>query len=649
MVSTNVLRYGNPDPLPEQTPLRAGALSLTFENGDLRNICLGEHEIINRIYVAVRDGNWGTIIPKITIMRMDVTPQSFIIELDVEHRRDEIDFTWRGRITGSKDSAITFTMQGEAHSTFWRNRIGFCVLYPVWKAEKEVHIQHVDGKDSRGYFPIFIAPQHHVNGRPAPVFPFADMRELTFQVGDSTQVTTRFEGDVFEMEDQRNWTDASYKTYGTPQRIPAPVEVQAGTRIEQTITISLSGNSSETSAIEETSVVQIKQKNLSVHQLPHTGLGVASHNQPLSTKEIERLQALNLSYLRVDLHLADADYPNKLRYASDHAKVLDVSLEVALLFRHEDELSALIHALQDVQPRIGRWIIFDEKGTSSPTNHLWLARYHLHDYNPLAWFGGGSNANFTEANRNRPSADLIDFIAYSTNPQVHAFDNTSIMETAATHGWTVSTARHFSNKSVIVGPISLKQRLNPVTTGLDNTLPSDQLPKQVDPRQMSLLCAAWTMAVLKYLGENIAIFASFFETTGWLGVMETSAGSSLPDKFPSLPGGVFPVYHVLADIGEFTEGAIITSRSSSPMRVDSLMLRKDNRECVLLANMTNEPQRVTIDFPGYRGTLRMLDETNAEFAMREPEAYRAQAGTSLDTLECTLLPYAVARIDLIPG
>ncbi len=45
----------------------------------------------------------------------------------------------------------------------------------------------------------------------------------------------------------------------------------------------------------------------------------------------------------------------------------------------------------------------------------------------------------------------------------------------------------------------------------------------------------------------------------------------------------------------------------------------------------------------------MLDETNAEFAMLEPEAFRAQPRESRSTtggeLDLTLRPYAIACID----
>ncbi len=50
--------------MPEQRVLRAGPLTMLYENGDLRYIRLGEHEIVRRLYVAVRDRNWGTVLPQ---------------------------------------------------------------------------------------------------------------------------------------------------------------------------------------------------------------------------------------------------------------------------------------------------------------------------------------------------------------------------------------------------------------------------------------------------------------------------------------------------------------------------------------------------------------------------------------------------------
>nr|MBC8254944.1 hypothetical protein [Ardenticatenia bacterium] len=84
MQSKNVLYYGKDDPLPEQMRLRAGPLSLVYEEGDLRYIRLGDREILRRVYVAIRDRNWGTVLPVLSNVQMDIGDDSFRIRHHVE-------------------------------------------------------------------------------------------------------------------------------------------------------------------------------------------------------------------------------------------------------------------------------------------------------------------------------------------------------------------------------------------------------------------------------------------------------------------------------------------------------------------------------------------------------------------------------------
>src|SRR5436309_1746995 len=87
----NILYYGKDEPPPEQIALRAGPLLLLYESGDLRYIRLGEREILRRVYVAVRDRNWGTILPVMSNVRIEQAEDSFQISYDIENRRGDID------------------------------------------------------------------------------------------------------------------------------------------------------------------------------------------------------------------------------------------------------------------------------------------------------------------------------------------------------------------------------------------------------------------------------------------------------------------------------------------------------------------------------------------------------------------------------
>src|SRR5436189_43618 len=70
-----------------------------------------------------------------------------------------------------------------------------------------------------------------------------NVRALTHAVGPGCAVEVRFDGEVFETEDQRNWTDASFKTYGTPLAQPFPVWIERGTQIEQSVSVKLISDS----------------------------------------------------------------------------------------------------------------------------------------------------------------------------------------------------------------------------------------------------------------------------------------------------------------------------------------------------------------------------------------------------------------------
>jgi hypothetical protein len=638
-LTSNIIAYGAPDDLPRPLTLHAGPLSVVYEAGSLRYIRIGSSEALHQIYSAVRDHNWGTVTGVISDERIDRTEDSFRITYRSTHRQDAVDFVWDAVITGDADGTLTFSMDGEARSTFKRNRIGFCVLHPTNCAGQPCTVEHVDGSRRDAAFPQEIAPHQ----------PFFDLRAITHAAAPGLRVEVRMEGDTFEMEDQRNWTDASFKTYCTPLALPFPATVEAGTRIAQKITLRLIGDVPRIAAGDAALTVTLGDQRL---PLPPLGLGTASHDQPLTAAEIERLRALRLAHLRVDLHLDRPDVEPRLRQAAAEAAALGTGLEVAL-FLNADATAELLNfraLLERVQPPVTRWLIFHRSEKTTGAQWLRLARQALGDWAQRAPLGAGTDAFFTELNRNRPPVEAADFVTYSLNATVHAVDNASVTETLATQGATVRSARAFSGGlPVTVSPVTFRIRWNPNATGPEPVTPAGELPPQVDARQMSLYGAGWTLGSVKYLAESGAASLTYYETTGWRGVMATAGGSPVPERFASIPGGVYPLYHVLADLAEFSGGQVIVSGSSDILKVDALALAHGGRMCLLLANFT--PDMQTVYLPGCRGrwSLRLLDASSAVDAMRNPDAYRQQAAPARDAaadgLRLELPPFAVARLD----
>lgn len=656
MLSRHVLYYGKDDPLPEQIPLRAGPLSLIYEQGDLRHIKLGDREVLRRIYVAIRDQNWGTVQPFFTNVRMDISGDSFRISYDVVNKLGEVDFAWKATITGDAQGTITFTIDGVARSTFMRNRIGFCVLHPAAWAGALCVVEHIDGSAERAHLPTIIVADQ-------PVQPFAEMRSVTHEIMPGVWAKVLFSGDIFEMEDQRNWTDASFKTFCTPLRLLYPVEIKQGTHIVQSVTLSIE-DKRPAASIQRVEIQQPEADSLAFtlntlalpKPLPRLGLGVASHGQPLRDLELARLERLRLHHLRVDLMLSNPDFSGRLQRASVEARALGASLEVALLLsaKAEQELRELMDVLYQIRPEVSLWLVYPIKELfkgGSPTREVVaLTRRYLAGYDPAARLGAGTNTDFIFMQRTPPPVELLDAISFAINPQVHAFDNASLVETLEAQAMAVTSARRLAqNLPVIVSPVTLKPRFNPYATGLVPVSPAGELPPQVDVRQMSLLGAGWTVGSLKYLAESGVDQITYYETTGWRGVLETESGSPLPGIFHSFPGSVFPMYHVFADVGEYAGGQVIPGCSSDPLRVDGLILKLNGRTRILLANYTPNSQRIVVKDVARQARVRFLDETCAEEAMLSPETFHSRSGqpvpAPLGILELDLLPYAIATID----
>jgi hypothetical protein len=217
---------------------------------------------------------------------------------------------------------------------------------------------------------------------------------------------------------------------------------------------------------------------------------------------------------------------------------------------------------------------------------------------------------------------------------------------------TVRSAQRFlAGKPVHVTPVTLRPRFNPQAKGAPEPSVPGRLPSRIDARQMSLFGAVWTLGSIKYLAESGAASITYYQTHGWAGVMETAGGAPMPELFPSVPGAVFPLYHVLADVAELAGANVQPLTSNDPLQTCALALEGGNRRRVLVANLTAEPRIVALDaaWLGLRARMAALDEHNVEDAMRQPERFRSRASTAIEAAggryRLALLPYSITRLD----
>lgn len=507
--------------LPAQA-LRAGRLSCVYEHGNLRYIKFGEEEVLRMIYGAVRDKQWATAPYEIKDERIETGENFFTIRYTALYRLNEIEYKAAFAIEGRQDF-VSFSMQGEALSDFYRNRIGICVLHPVAPyAGRMAFVKHPDGIETRRAFPETISP-HQV---------FKYIREMHCQTA-SADATLVFEGAVFETEDQRNWSDYSFKTYSTPLAFSFPVWVRKGERTEQRAVLQLASKP----AANENGTMENKEGCRK--EFPKIGYERAYGSPALTEKDIRFLRQILFDHYRVVLHIGDEGWKEEIAKATAEATKLRVPVELVVFFSSfEDEWPQLMTALRATAIVLESILLLVEKKPVASPEILHKGYALLKAAFPQTKIGYGTDGFFAELNRNRPESVPFDFVSYSLNPQVHASDTRSLLENLEAQGDTVETAKLFADgKAIFVSPITLKIRSQEEEPFGDE-----------DDRMYTSFGAAWTLLAIKNLAGAFRL--TFYQTKSYRGVLSEN-------KNPEAT----PLYQVLKRLKEFKPAWILAGKA----------------------------------------------------------------------------------------
>lgn len=591
--------------LPSPTLVQAGPLTAVFERIGLRWISHGGTEVLRSIYGAVRDEQWRTIPADVSGVGINQDERGFTIAFEARHLDRHVDFIWHGRIEAQASGLLTFSMEGEARASFLRNRIGLCILHPLagW-IDRFALVEQTDGAPDEVIFPKDVSPHQVMRG----------VRAIRNEVAPGLIADLRFEGEVFETEDQRNWSDASFKTYGTPVDLPKPVMVEAGTQISQRVTLRLNatsvptpadaaqaagsasaeiaqntphrriwllGRAADTPYARAEAASEPVQLALTVETRPLPRVGVALRRAACSQTPLVRQRVASLlpAHLHVTLDTGEAGWALDLEQATAEAEHLRLPLEVAVLASAsalDQELDALARLTLRLGAPLARWLVFDRHTATTPGALATLARLHLRPLAPNAPIGGGSYGHFAELNRHRPPTDALDCLSYGLTPQAHDVDEATMMENVTSVGDVHRTIRRFApGRSIVVSPVTLQPR------------PIDH----EDPRMASSFAAAWTVAHLASLVEHGAEAVTYFETVGPAGVVDAASGA------------LRPVGQVLAAVGAFRGASARLVRTSAPDAVAAFGLTDGRRAQVLVANLRAVTTEVIM--PGERTPVRL--------------------------------------------
>lgn len=648
MVSRAVRLCGTELVDPPLRTLTAGPLAVAFDNGALRYVRYGGVEVLRAIAFLVRDENWGTFTPTIEDLLVDVSGEGF----SVSYRGTCADaarvLVYDARIRGRRDGSLDFEVVARPQTDVLTNRTGFIVLHPVeGVAGRPVRILHVDGREERSRFPDAIDPG----------CPFRDIRAVSHEVVPGTWATCTMDGDAFEMEDQRNWSDASYKTYIRPLARPWPYTLPKGEPVAQAIRLAIAGPAPVAGHVGNHRTVGIEIGE-EAGRLPAVGVGVPAHEAAHALKAGRLLERLGARWLVCEIDLRrDHGRPELERYrALADLTGAEIVLEVVTRGSLDPlaELSSVAGAAAEANLMPSAVCVFPAQDMKSvqpdapwPDMPSFEQTYAAaRAAFPGVRLGGGMAAYFTELNRKRPPAAALDYVTHTTCPNVHAADDRSVMETIGALPYQILSTRAFMGDGVAyrIGPSQLGCRENPYGK---STAPNPDNARvclsAIDPRQRGLFNAAWSLAYVAACARGGIEAVALGAPTGPFGHIYRRTDFPQP-YFDDLEGpGLYPAFHVLAGLAAQAGASLLATKVSAVGEIEALALRDGTKTVLWLANLTDEAVIAEIPSDLADGArIAKLDAESFERLTTMPDyldtAQLADGPVRLDA-------YAVARIE----
>lgn len=639
--------YGTSQVEPRGQGLTAGAWSALLIDGALRDIRYSGIEVIRAIAYLVRDKDWGTCRPVTRDMMIDESTEGFRVSYIAECLNQEGHrLTYTVAIDCNANGALEFRARAVAQTDFLTARCGFCVLHPIdGVAGAPARVEHGDGTIEESAFPELIDPWQ----------PFKDIRAIENTFASGLTLRCSLFGEVFEMEDQRNWSDASFKTYSRPLDLPWPYKLAAGSTSEQAVRLDIKGSwaGSREAAWAKRADCEV-QIDLRGTGEPTFALGIAIAPDEIDAALLSLSQLTELAPQQLTLHfdpIAGHGPADMARFAEfQRLAGIPAVLEYALpgIDKPERELAAIASQIRNagleltgivVSPAVHRQS--NPPGSPCPPCPPLDEVYHAarHAF-PALRLGGGMLSYFTELNRKRPPLELVDWVTHATCPIVHAADDRSVMQTleAVSH-ITRSCRAIFGARPYAIGPLSIAMRQNPYGSRVMSNPQSERVVMTGDdPRQRGLFGAAWLA------GYAAALDGARLErlTLGGL-----AGPRGLVDA--SIQPARYPIFHVAAAMARMAGASRLLCRSESPHEIACFGARSiDGRLRMIIANLTPEMRTVGLNVRGAQlseglGMATLDEQSVAQARPAEVHPWRAEQARDAPTL-FTLRPYACVQI-----
>jgi hypothetical protein len=549
---------------------RSGDWSLELRDDELADVSFGGRIALRSVRAVVRDRDWETA--RLVVDGTEESDAELVLRVHTERTSEglgpDLTGTLRVKVVASR---LTACLDLVVREELWTNRTGLVVLHPAAVAGVPLRVRHSDGTHEATRFPTVISPHQ----------PVEDIADLAWS-SDGLDVSVRFAGDVFEMEDQRNWTDASFKTYSRPLDLPFPYLLAAGSHVRQWVEVR-ARTADGVAAAAHDDVIELREGGA----FPELVVGAATAPDPAPPAEPIGAAVL------VELDLATPNWRAALERACDAGLPLDVRFVLA-----DGDPTAIRAGAQALRGRaIARVSAFAPSGAAqhvSDAAAIGALRAALAAADVAAAVVGGARSHFTELNRERDRlpGDL-DGIVFSATPLFHSPSTEQLVESLAVQRLiSLQSVEIAAGAPVHVGPVTLRPRFNNVaTTPPPMPTRSDlrdgygaQLIDADDERQDAEELAAWTIASAAAFAVPGVASLAYFEEWG-------------PRGLRAADGAPRPVAAAAAALAGLAGAALLHGASPDGLVWAIGGVGDDGRETLLVANLDRVPRIVEVRTP----------------------------------------------------
>ena len=585
---------------PDTTRVSHGGFTLDLARAAIRNIRYEGIQLIDLLYTAIRPLDWSTL--KADEYSADVQ----ILGSDCVITITEV-FTGalaaQTRITLSKKNTFSVGYELEGLSEYPVSRWGvcFCLNTADWMGSSVI------SSGNTYLLAQDISPQRVIDGVVQGLFPASN--EMRFVAPDQRYLKVLSIGKVLEAEDQRNWTDNTYKIYSGSLSEPFPFITSSGTVWKQSANFEVGvPNRIDTDSTK----ILVRE----IEALPSIGLQFNA-DPLLSPEDLEKaLVLLEIDHLRIN---EESLTSQKIATTSANGLILEAAL---LSSNSGDALKAEVLQLSERVPA-GSRLLVQREGREVVDEADLPRNESLNTYIP------GSDAFLVDLQKDKNN--FGNSVSYSMAPTVHSFDTETIFKTLFTQQESIRFAQKYIAPQVFISPITFSTRGNP-HSGHSREQRINYEEPEMALRIRTIEGAAWTLGSIFALASAGAFSGSWHELFGEFGIIYSQSESI---KFS-------PTFHAISALGAHHAHQITIATSR-----DNSWVAFENREMksILVASLRPWTVEITANvLVGYK-SIQSLRGDDCERASQIMDwwSYAETNPISAD-FPLTLAPFEIALI-----